>query len=73
MNSLLIASSGIPTPVSETFMTAAETALFAGGISNAYFWMAWINALAIIPSLLRGRRVEKTDALTREDLRDDAV
>ena len=54
-------------------MTAAETALFAGGISNAYFWMAWINALAIIPSLLRGRRVEKTDALTREDLRDDAV
>jgi MFS family permease len=54
-------------------ITAAETALFAGGISSAYLWMACINALAIIPSLLRGRRVEKTDALTREDLRDDAV
>jgi MFS family permease len=54
-------------------ITAAETALFAGGISNAYLWMACINALAIIPSLLRGRRVEKTDALTSEDLRDDAV
>ncbi|MCX6648621.1 MAG: MFS transporter [Candidatus Bathyarchaeota archaeon] len=56
-----------------TAMTAAETALFAGGINNAYLWMAAINALAIIPSLLRGKRVEETGGLTKEDLGDDAI
>jgi MFS family permease len=63
--------SGVMT--SNISITTAETTLFSSGISNAYLWMAGINALAIIPSLLRGRRVEKTSALTKEDLRDDTV
>jgi MFS family permease len=54
-------------------ITSEEIDTFARGISNAYLWMAGINALAIIPSLLRGRRIEETGTLTREDLRDDAV
>jgi hypothetical protein len=52
-------------------MTSAETALFATGINHAYLWMAGINALAIIPSLLRGKRVEETAPLTKLDLGDD--
>jgi hypothetical protein len=35
--------------------------------------MAAINALAIIPSLLRGKRVEETGALTTIDLSEDAI
>jgi MFS family permease len=54
-------------------MTSAETALFAGGINHAYLWMAAINALAIVPSLLRGKRAEETGALTTVDLSDDAI
>ena len=58
---------------SHTATTAAETALFARGINNAYLWMAVINALAIIPSLLRGNRIEETENLTKEDLSDGVV
>src|SRR5207249_4039058 len=34
----------------------AERMLFAEGIKTTYLWLAGINTLAILPSLLRGRR-----------------
>jgi len=34
----------------------AERMLFAQGIKSTYLWLAGINTLAILPSLLRGRR-----------------
>ncbi len=58
---------------SHTATIAAETALFARGINNAYLWMAVINASAIIPSLLRGNRIEDTENLTKEDLSNGVV
>jgi EmrB/QacA subfamily drug resistance transporter len=54
-------------------ISASETTLFASGLNNAYLWMAIINACAIIPSFLRGRRVEVTESLTREELSDDTI
>ncbi len=57
----------------KTAIDAAQTALFSGGIQAAYLWMGAINALAIIPSLLRGRRAAETAPLTKENLGDDAV
>jgi hypothetical protein len=35
--------------------------------------MTVINASAIIPSLLRGKRIEETENLTKEDLSDGVV
>jgi hypothetical protein len=58
---------------SHVAMSAPEIALFAGGINHAYLWMAAINACAIVPSFLRGKRVEETEVLTKEELGDDAV
>jgi hypothetical protein len=54
-------------------ITPAEITLFAGGLNSAYLWMAIINAVAIIPSLLRGRRTEETKTLTKEELGDDVI
>jgi EmrB/QacA subfamily drug resistance transporter len=54
-------------------MSASETTLFSGGISHAYLWMAAINACAIIPSLLRGKRIEESEGLSREELSDDVI
>jgi len=34
----------------------AEKVLFAGALRNAYFWMGVLNTVAILPSMLRGRR-----------------
>ncbi|MCJ7425181.1 MFS transporter, partial [Candidatus Bathyarchaeota archaeon] len=34
----------------------ADKLLFVGGLKNTYFWLAILNAIAIIPSTLRGRR-----------------
>lgn len=36
----------------------AEKVLFTGGLRTAYLWMAIINASAIVPSMIRGRRAE---------------
>jgi MFS family permease len=58
---------------SHVAMSASEISLFAGGINHAYLWMAAINACAIVPSFLRGKRVEETEALTKEQIGDDAV
>jgi len=33
--------------------------LFATGISATYIWLAILNALAIIPSMLRGKGVRR--------------
>ena len=54
-------------------MNASEISLFAAGINHAYLWMAVINACAIVPSFLRGKRVEETEILTKEELGDDAI
>ncbi len=40
-----------------TTITAADRLLFAQGIRTTYLWLAGVNTLAILPSLLRGRRV----------------
>ncbi len=47
-----ILSSGDPSTIS-----AADRLLFAQGIRTTYLWLAGLNTLAILPSLLRGRRV----------------
>jgi len=54
-------------------ISASETELFANGISSAYLWMAIINAVAIVPSLLRGSRVEKMWDLSKEDVGEELV
>ncbi len=54
-------------------MTAAQTTQFAAGLNHAYVWMAAINGCAIIPSLLRGKRVEATEELTILDRGDDVA
>jgi EmrB/QacA subfamily drug resistance transporter len=58
---------------SNIVITPAEITLFAGGLNSAYLWMAIINAVAIIPSLLRGKRTEETETLTKEELGDDVI
>ena len=40
----------------------AEKIQFAAALRNAYLWMAVINTLAIIPSMLRGRRTRTPTA-----------
>src|SRR5207245_1976269 len=39
----------------------AERMLFAQGIKSTYLWLAGINTLAILPSLLRGRRSNRQE------------
>jgi EmrB/QacA subfamily drug resistance transporter len=63
--------SGVMT--SNISITANETTLFANGISNAYLWMAGINAMAIVPSLLRGKRLQETPPLRDVDIKDDVI
>ena len=58
---------------SDLAMSASEISLFATGINHAYLWMAVINACAIVPSFLRGKRVEDTEALTKEQMGDDTI
>jgi EmrB/QacA subfamily drug resistance transporter len=40
----------------------ADTALFNQGLQSAYLWLAGLNALAIIPSVLRGRGKKRQPA-----------
>jgi len=58
---------------SDLSMSASEISLFATDINHAYLWMAVINACAIVPSFLRGKRVEETEALTKEQMGDDTI
>ena len=37
-------------------ITAADKALFADSLKSTYFWMGVLNTIAIVPSMLRGRR-----------------
>jgi MFS family permease len=37
-------------------ISAAERTLFAQGLKTTYLWLAGLNTLAILPSMLRGRR-----------------
>jgi len=53
-------------------ISESERAIFSNGINAAFFWMAIINALAIIPSMLRGRRVSPRE-LVKEQKYDDAI
>jgi len=39
----------------------SERALFSTGISTAYIWMAVLNSIAIIPSMLRGKKAMPKD------------
>lgn len=58
---------------SHNAISAADTALFASGINHAYLWMAFINAIAIVPSLLRGKRVQETPPLGEVDIKEDII
>jgi EmrB/QacA subfamily drug resistance transporter len=40
----------------------ADIALFMRGLQSAYLWLAGLNALAIIPSVLRGRGAKRKSA-----------
>src|SRR2546428_1254241 len=51
-----ILSSGDPSTIS-----AADRLLFAQGIRSTYLWLAGLNTLAILPSLLRGRRATRRE------------
>jgi len=42
-------------------ITLAEKTLFTTGLSKAYQWFALLNATAIVPSLLRGRRISSSE------------
>jgi len=37
-------------------ITAADKILFADSLKSTYFWMGVLNTIAIVPSMLRGRR-----------------
>ncbi len=37
-------------------ITEADKLLFANALRNTYFWMGILNTIAIVPSMLRGRR-----------------
>jgi len=37
-------------------ISAADRTLFAQGLKTTYLWLAGLNTLAILPSMLRGRR-----------------
>src|SRR5438309_8029747 len=39
-----------------TGISGAERILFAQGLKTTYLWLAGLNTLAILPSMLRGRR-----------------
>jgi len=49
-----IISSGNTAAISDS-----DRMLFAEGIKTTYLWLAGINTLAILPSLLRGRRANR--------------
>jgi hypothetical protein len=38
-------------------LTETNKLLFLGAMKTTYLWLAGINALALIPSILRGKRV----------------
>ncbi len=38
-------------------LTSAEKVLFTDSLKSAYLWLAVLNTMAIVPSMLRGRRV----------------
>ena len=42
-------------------ISAADRFLFAQGIKTTYLWLAGLNTLAILPSLLRGRRARRQE------------
>jgi EmrB/QacA subfamily drug resistance transporter len=44
----------------------AEKAQFASALRNAFFWMAVLNTIAILPSMLRGRRTRTGTARANE-------
>ncbi|HYM40161.1 MAG TPA: MFS transporter [Thermoplasmata archaeon] len=49
--------SQIISAVNPVAITTADKDLFAAALRNAYFWMGILNTVAIVPSMLRGRRV----------------
>ncbi|HVP23895.1 MAG TPA: MFS transporter [Conexivisphaerales archaeon] len=62
--SILIMSSIVPYSVVSTLIssanpasiTALDRSLFSAALDRTYLWMAVVNTLAILPSLLRGKR-----------------
>ncbi len=46
----------------------AEKEQFAAALRNAYLWMAVINTLAIVPSMLRGRRTAERGLLSPKEI-----
>ncbi len=46
----------------------AEKEQFAAALRNAYLWMTVINTLAIVPSMLRGRRTTERGVLSPKEI-----
>ena len=49
-------------------ISLAEKVAFAASLRNAYLWMAVINTIAIVPSMLRGRRSAGSGALSTQEV-----
>ena len=49
-------------------ISLAEKVAFAASLRNAYLWMAVINTIAIVPSMLRGRRSAGSGALSAQEV-----
>ncbi len=49
-------------------ISQAEKEQFAAALRNAYLWMAVINTLAVVPSMLRGRRTAERGVLSPKEL-----
>jgi EmrB/QacA subfamily drug resistance transporter len=47
---------------------ASDEALFLKGLQSTYLWLAFLNALAIIPSVLRGRSFRGKELLQSNEL-----
>ena len=49
----------INSSINTVSVSAAERLMFAQSLKNTYLWLALINYIAIVPSVLRGTETEK--------------
>jgi hypothetical protein len=54
--------------ISAFYVSEADILLFVQGLKNTYVWLAVLDAIAIIPSVLRGKRASKPPLSPREAL-----
>jgi len=55
------------TSMNAVFVTETEKVAFMQGIQSTYLWLAAINTIAILPSVLRGKRRLETNRITNAE------